>query len=95
MRLPSCLLTLVITATAATAQANPWTCNDNGAAYQQSDGKTLYLGKSCDAARSDGKAGRWWYAASAFIVDFPGETSTRFPFEIPCDTVPYCKPPGL
>ena len=71
------------------------TCNANGAVVDVNDGPfrgtTYYLGKSCDAARDSAGVGSWWYAADAFIVEIDGQ-SVRFSNELPCQSLPYCRP---
>ena len=66
-------------------------CNANGAVITTPENRTYYLGKSCDAASPGLGEGTWWYAASGFIIDVGGQ-SVRFNSEIPCETLPYCKP---
>ncbi|MGB7243677.1 MAG: hypothetical protein WBC93_16540 [Sulfitobacter sp.] len=84
-------LTILAIFSASTAFADfSIKCNKHGAVMTTTDGATYYLGKTCEAAKKAGGTGRWWYAASAFIVEIDGE-SIRYPFEIDCD-VPYCKP---
>ncbi|MEJ6403671.1 hypothetical protein [Yoonia sp. 2307UL14-13] len=66
-------------------------CNSNGAVVTAPDGNIYYLGNGCDAARAGGGEGKWWFAASAFIVQIEGEDGIRFSREMICD-VPYCLP---
>ncbi|WP_179380718.1 hypothetical protein [Jannaschia marina] len=44
--------------------------------------ETLYLGKSCDAARDGFSAGTWCWANGGFSADFP-ELSIGFPRQSP------------
>ena len=67
------------------------TCNAHGAVVTLSEGTIFYLGKSCDAAREGGGTGRWWFAASAFLIELDDGTYLRVPNEMICD-VPYCRP---
>lgn len=61
-RIASLALLAAVTSSIATAQYSDWSCNADGAVHTQPDGTKLYFGKSCDAARSDGAEGHWWYA---------------------------------
>ena len=63
-------------------------CNDHGAVVSLEDGTVYYLGKNCDAAQKGGGTGKWWLAASAFVVDIGGHP-VRLPFEVDCD-LPAC-----
>ena len=78
-----------VSATTAHADFNIQ-CNRHGAVMTTSNGEIYYLGKNCDAAKKSGGSGRWWFAASALIVEINGE-GFRYPFDINCD-LPYCKP---
>lgn len=63
------------------------TCNEHGAIVKVLDGvaagRTLYLGKSGDAYEPGVGEGKWWTAASGFIVEIAGN-STRFNSDPPC-----------
>lgn len=93
------LLFLTMTGAAATDHNRPVdlsvSCNKHGAIVTVNSGivagNTYYLGKNCDAALKDGGTGRWWWAASAFIVEINGE-GIRFSNDLGCDQLPYCKP---
>lgn len=63
-------------------------CNSHGAVVTLDDGTVFYLGKDCDAARKGGGSGRWYLAASAFVVEIGGRPM-RLPFEVDCD-LPAC-----
>jgi len=65
-------------------------CNQHGAIVTTSTGSTYYLGNSCDASQPGVGEGKWWFAASAFIVEINGR-SVRFANELTCE-VPYCLP---
>lgn len=86
MRKLAILLT-IFSATTATAQGSVQ-CNEHGAIVSLSDGTVYYLGNNCDAAQKDGGTGKWWLAASAFVVDVNGQP-IRLPFEVDCD-LPAC-----
>ena len=82
------LATLAIClATTAAAQSGVQ-CNAHGAVVTLDDGTVYYLGKTCDAAQQGGGTGRWWLAASAFVVEIDGQPQ-RLPFEVNCD-LPAC-----
>ena len=84
-----CTLFLV-TALATAAQAETITCNANGAVVTYANGTTLYLGKSCDAARKGGGTGYWFNAASFLAVFIEGE-----PYRVAegrgIDCLPFCQ----
>ncbi|GIT92164.1 hypothetical protein JANAI62_26220 [Jannaschia pagri] len=87
------LIVIALIACATVAQANPgYRCNAHGAVIISEPGKTYYLGKTCDAATADGGTGRWWYSASALIVDIPG-AGLMIRYDVECD-LPYCRPAG-
>lgn len=70
------------------------TCNGNGAVVVVNSGKaageTLYLGKTCDAARKSGGTGSWWNGASGFVVEIEGEPY-GFIHEGPnCSALTFC-----
>ena len=62
-------------------------CNKNGAVVTLDDGTTLYLGKSCDAARKSGGTGSWWNAASFLGVKI-GDKAYMVTEDIDC--LPFC-----
>ena len=64
-------------------------CNPNGAVVTDAAGQVYYLGKSCDAFAPGLGEGRWWWAASAFIVQVGGQ-AIRFGGEVDCPALPYC-----
>lgn len=71
-------------------------CNRHGAVITTRDGAVYYLGRNCDAARKGGATGRWYLAASAFIIDLGGAGSLRFANDLSCESMPACwygKPP--
>ncbi len=82
-------LTLVamLSVTAAHAQGSTL-CNEHGAVVTLADGTVYYLGNNCDAARKGGGTGKWWLAASAFVVEINGQ-ALRLPFEVDCN-LPFC-----
>jgi hypothetical protein len=86
MRLVLAIACLVL-ATAAHGQ-NSVTCNAHGAVVTLADGTTYYLGNDCDAVRKGGGTGRWFLAASAFVVEVNG-TLVRLPIEVDCP-LPAC-----
>jgi len=54
------------------------TCNSHGKVVRVPDGRVYYLGKDGDAAQEGvSGGGRWWTAASGFIVEINGQ-SVRF-----------------
>ena len=63
-------------------------CNGHGAIVTLTDGSVYYLGKNCDAALKGGGSGKWWLAASAFVVNIGGQPK-RLPLEVDCD-LPAC-----
>ena len=63
-------------------------CNEHGAIVTIEDGAIYFLGKNCDAAQKGGGVGKWWLAASAYVVQI-GEQPKRLPFEVDCD-LPAC-----
>lgn len=89
-----CLASLLGMAANATEHNTPAdisiSCNQNGAIVEVSNGSTYYLGNSCDASQPGVGEGRWWYAASAFIVEINGQ-SVRFSNELTCE-ITYCRP---
>ncbi|MEL7013794.1 MAG: hypothetical protein AAFO72_11000 [Pseudomonadota bacterium] len=91
-----CTLAILIIANAAQATEHnvpadiAISCNPHGAIVTTADGSTYYLGKSCDASQPGVGEGRWWFAASAFIIEINGQ-AVRFANELSCD-VPYCRP---
>jgi hypothetical protein len=80
------LLTLSFASTAH-AQAR-YDCNAHGAVVTMTDGTVYYMGKDCDAAQKGGGTGKWYLAASAFIIEINGK-GFRLPIEIDCD-LPAC-----
>ena len=64
-------------------------CNEHGAVLNLENGGKIYLGKKCDAYQPEVGSGRWWFAASAFLVEINGQ-ATRYANELDCD-VPYCR----
>ncbi|MCA8881344.1 MAG: hypothetical protein KDA73_15640 [Rhodobacteraceae bacterium] len=90
LALPLLLLATPVAAFGDTVADISISCNPHGAVVTMPDGPTYYLGKQCDAARKGGGDGKWWFAASVFIVEIGGE-AVRFPFDLDCD-VPYCRP---
>ena len=64
-------------------------CNTNGAVVTDAKGQVYYLGKSCDAFAPGLGEGRWWWAASAFVVEVGGR-AIRFAGEVDCPALPYC-----
>lgn len=83
------MVLMICAATAANAQTQgSFQCNEHGAVVALADGTVYYLGRNCDAAQQDGGTGRWFLAASAFVVEINGQ-SKRLPFEVDCD-LPAC-----
>lgn len=63
------------------------TCNAHGAIIKPREGpyagSTFYLGKDGDAAQPGVGEGRWWTAASGYIVQINGN-AIRFNGDVPC-----------
>ena len=62
-------------------------CNQHGAVLKINEGplagRTIYLGKNSDAASPGLAGGRWWTAASGYIIQL-GDRSWRFNGDPPC-----------
>ncbi len=92
---PALTLTALLTGSVAVAtEHNVFTdlsidCNRHGAVIKVAGGPTYYLGKECDALLPNVGEGRWWFAASAFVVEINGHT-VRFANDLDCD-MPYCR----
>lgn len=83
------IFTLLAVCAASLAQAQSGVqCNQHGAVVTLSNGTIYYLGKTCDAAQKGGGTGRWYLAASAFVVEINGQ-AVRLPFEVDCE-LPAC-----
>lgn len=83
------VLTLALILATSMAQADSFSCNENGAVVTLSDGTIYYLGKECDAVRKGGGTGKWWLTASAFAVETDGQ-ALLLPIEIDCPALPAC-----
>lgn len=63
------------------------TCNEHGAVLEIKGGplrgRTVYLGKDGDAASPGVGEGRWWTAASGYVIQLSDE-SWRFNGDPPC-----------
>lgn len=63
------------------------TCNAHGAALEIHEGPlagaTVYMGKNRDTASPGRGEGRWWTAASGYIIQL-GDRSWRFEGDPPC-----------
>lgn len=82
-------LALLTVCAASLAQAQSGVqCNQHGAVVTLDNGTVYYLGKTCDAAQKGGGTGRWYLAASAFVVEINGQ-GFRLPFEVDCE-LPAC-----
>lgn len=84
-KLTAALLTCAATAAHSGARVD---CNAHGAVVTLANGTVYYMGKDCDAARKGGGTGKWWLAASAFVVQTDGQ-AIRLPVELDCD-LPAC-----
>lgn len=89
-----CAISMFAASASATEHNNPSditiSCNQHGAVVKTANGATYYLGNNCDASQPGVGDGRWWFAASAFIIEING-TSVRFARDLTCN-VPFCRP---
>ncbi len=84
------LVLIALFVTSAAQAAAGFQCNQHGAIVTLADGTVYYLGNKCDAAQKGGGTGKWWLAASAFVVEIDGY-ALRLPVEVDCD-LPFCSP---
>ena len=66
-----------------------FTCNEHGAVVTVANGPTYYLGNACGAYQPGVGEGRWWYAASGFVVDIGGNW-TKFNNDLDCP-ITFCR----